>query len=549
MRWKVLSKIEDKKGQKRTEVIRKCLLVNRGLKTKKQQQEFLNPKNPYKLTLKEVGIAAAEMKKAISRIKKAIKNKEKIIVYGDYDADGICSTAIVWETLRDIGGQAMPFIPTREEGHGLKVDKIDQLADEGVKLIITVDQGIVHSKQIARARKLGIDVIVTDHHVLGKKKPNAVAIIHTTQLAGVGVAWFLCRELVNIGLDLVTLGTITDMVPLLEANRSLVKYGFKELRATKRIGLKSLYQVAGLDETKIGSYEIGFVIGPRINASGRIKDPMEPLRLLCLRRDKARAEKIAAGLSQSNRERQRLTAETVIHARKLWLEQTSQGNLIFVQDQSYHQGVIGLVAQKLSEEFYRPVVVISQGEEESRASGRSIKEFNLIEAIRACADLLGSHGGHALAAGFTVETIKIDLVKTRLQELAEKSLGGKELAPVLKIDAEIELSDLNFAFYHQLEKLEPFGMDNHQPVFVSKQVKVVNARLVGKGKQHLSLGIESSTGIKLKAIGFGMADFYPQLSSEEPIDIAFNLFVNEWNGQKNLELKLKDIKLNDETKI
>jgi len=551
MKWIIEGgKLTAKKGEKKIEAIFKRLLLNRGLKTKRQQEDFLNPKSPYKLTLREVGISPDEIKKAIARLKKAIKKKEKVIVYGDYDADGVCATAIVWETLNKLGAQVMPFIPKREEGYGLKVERIDQMAKAGVSLIVTVDQGIVQFKQVEHANKIGMDVIVTDHHVPGKKKPKAAAVIHTTQLAGVGVAWFFARQLLaafkkkeKLGLDLVTIGTVTDMVPLLGANRSLVKHGLNQLKKTKRIGLQFLCQLVGLDSEKISAREVGFIIGPRINASGRIRDPMDPLRLLCLKKDKNKALKIARRLDENNRERQTLTKRTSLHARELWLKEDGQSSLIFVQDQTYNEGVIGLVAQKLKDEFYRPAVVISEGKEMSRASARSVQEFNIIEAIRKCADLLDSHGGHPLAAGFNIETKKINLLKTRLQQIAEEQLAQKKLKRVLKIDAQLELVDLTFDFFNQLERFEPFGQDNPQPAFVTKKIKVVSAQLVGAGKQHLKLTVYGPEPKKnIGAIGFGMGDFYSQLSSEEPIDIAYNLIINEWNSQKRLQLKLKDIK-------
>lgn len=551
MRWRILRKIRVKDSKARQEEIIKSLLLSRGLKTKKQQELFFNPKHPDKITLKEIGISAEEMKKAISRLKKAIKKKEKIIVYGDYDADGVCATAIVWETLNKLGAQVMPFIPKREEGYGLKVRRIDEMAKGGVSLIVTVDQGIVQFKQIAHANKIGVDIIITDHHVPGKKKPKVTAIVHTTQLAGVGVAWFLSQKLFKtfkvkpkVGLDLVTIGTITDMVPLLAANRLLVKHGLDQVKKTKRIGLQLLYQTAGLDNEKIGAYEIGFVIGPRINASGRIQDPMDPLRLLCLKKDRQRGLEIACQLNKNNRERRMLTKQTSLHARELWLTQDGQSSLIFVQDQTYNEGVIGLVAQKLKDEFYRPAIVISEGEEMSRASARSIDEFNIIEAIRLCADLLSSHGGHPKAAGFSIKTEKISLLKSRLQQIAEEQLAQKKLKRVLKIDAQLELNDLTLVLFNQLRKFAPFGQANPQPVFVTKKVKVTGARLVGADKQHLKLTVyEPKSKVSIDAIGFGLGDYYSQLSSEEPIDIAYNLTINEWSGSRRLQLRLKDIRV------
>lgn len=538
MKWKILNKVKNKE-------ILKVLLANRGLKGKKEIEEFLNPKKPEDLTLKDVGLDPKQLKKAVERIKKAIKKKEKIIVYGDFDADGVCGTAILWETLHQLGAEAMPFIPKREEGYGLKIEKIEEMAKEGVKLIITVDQGVTASLPVERVNKLGLEVIITDHHVLGKKKPKALAIVHTTQLAGCGVAWFLAKHLQGKSdLDLVTIGTITDMVSLIGPNRSLVKYGLKELQRTKRPGLQALYDFAGLDK-KIGTYEIGFIIGPRINASGRMADPMESLRLLCTP-DENRAIGLAQKIDQRNRERQVLTEKMTIHARGLWLKQASQSHLIFVSHGFYKEGVIGLVAGKLTEEFYRPAVVVAKGKEFSKASARSTREFNIIEAVRSCEGILVSHGGHPRAAGFTIQTTKIALLKERLIRIAQDKLKEENLSPTLRVDLELNLEEVGMELYQQIRKLEPFGQDNPQPVFASCQVKIVDARTVGNGHKHLKLRLSAPLShVAFDAIGFGLGELFSQLSPEKSVDVAYNLSLNEWNGNQKLELKIKDIKTRD----
>ena len=539
MKWKILNKTKNK------EII-KILLANRGLKGKKEIEEFLNPKKPEELTPKDVGLDLMQIKKAVQRIKKAIKKEEKIIVYGDYDTDGICATAILWEALHQLKANVLPFIPKREEGYGLKIERVEKMAKEGVKLIITVDQGIVACSQVERANKLGLDVIVTDHHVPGKKKPKALAIVHTTKLAGCGVAWFLakCFQSKNEnGLDLVTIGTITDMVPLIGANRSLVKYGLEEVQKTKRFGLQVLYDFAGLDKKKIGTYEVGFIIGPRINAAGRMDDSIESLRLVCTRNEN-RAIALAQEINQRNQERQVLTEKTVIHARGIWLKEGGKDNLIFVGDESYQEGIVGLVAGRLSEEFYRPAVVFSQGEEFSKGSARSIKEFNIIEALRSCAEILVAYGGHPRAAGLTVETTKISVLKEKLGEIAGKKLKDKDLSPSLKIDLELNLEEINFELYQQIMKLEPFGQDNPQPIFMSRQVSVVDARTVGNGQKHLKLRLSTPLSrLAFEAIGFGLGKFFSQLSPGKTVDIAYNLNLNDWNGNRKLQLKIKDIKI------
>ena len=551
MKWHILAKTKEQKAKLKNEEIIKILLQNRGLKTPKEIDNFLNPKKPEELSLKEVGIDSLEMKKAVKRIKQAIEKKEKIIVYGDYDADGLSGTAILWEALHSLKAQVLPFIPRREDGYGLKVEKVKELAGEGISLIITVDQGIVAHQQVEEANKLGIDVIITDHHVLAEKKPKAIALIHTTKLAGCGVAWFLAQELVfafkgeknEKGLDLVTIGTIADMVPLLGPNRYLVKYGLKILQKTKRPGLLALYDFAGLKKEAIDTFEVSYIIGPRLNAVGRMDDPMEALRLICTPNE-AKAINLAQNINQKNEERKSLTEKMTIYARGLWLKGDQKESLIFIDHDSFHEGVTGLVAGKLMDEFYRPAIIIARGEKFSKGSARSINEFNIIEAVRSCAAVLGPHGGHPRAAGFTIETEKITLFKEKLTLLAEEQLKGQELSPTMRVDLELGLENLTFDFYKELVKFEPFGEGNPQPVFLTREIEVTDARVVGKEKQHLSLKLRSLNGkIVFEGIGFNLGKFYSDLKPDEKIDLVYQLFLDEWHDQKRLKLKLKDLKI------
>lgn len=550
MKWQIINQ----KNISKPEEIIKILLANRGLKNKKEIEDFLKPKEPQDLTAAQVGISPAQLKKAVLRVKKAIKKKEKIIVYGDFDTDGVCGTAILWEALHHFGANVLPFIPKRDEGYGLKTERLEEMAKEGVGLIITVDQGIVAYTQAQKAKKLGIDLIITDHHTLGEKKPSALAIIYTDKLAGCGVAWFLSKELYwNLekrkdvpGLDLVAVGTITDLVKLVGPNRSLVKYGLLILSKTQRPGLRALFDFAGLSQKELGVFEASYIIGPRINAAGRMDDPMESLRLICTT-DESRAISLAQKIDQRNRERQILTQQMMIHARELLLKEDKKNSLIFISHESYQEGVIGLVAGKLTEEFYLPSVVIAQGKEISRASARSISEFNIIEAIRECQKILKSHGGHPKAAGFTIETEKIVMMKEKLLKIAGKRLKNQDLSPTLKIDLKIDLDLLTPAFFQELKKLEPFGEGNPQPLFLSSNVKVTQAQTVGSEKQHLKLRLGSlmDSSFSIQAIGFGLGNFFSQLSPEQKIKIVYNLTVNEWNGHQGLQLKIKDIKGED----
>ena len=500
------------------------LLEKRGIE--------LHPPDPTTLTTDDVGIDKTSFTKAIKRIQKAIENKESIVVYADYDADGITAGAVMWETLHGLGANVMPYIPHRaEEGYGLSKKGIDAVKEQyNPTLLITVDHGITAHEKVAYAKKLGIDVIVTDHHVKPNKLPDCT-IVHTTALCGAGVAWFVAKELGGPDIALAAIGTIADMVPLVGANRSIVKYGLAEINQTKRVGLRALIGEAGLTFGDIRTYDVSHVLAPRLNAMGRLVHAMDALRLLCTKQeDKARL--LAQKLGLTNKERQQLTIDTTVHA----LKDLTVKKLLFVAHESYNQGVIGLVAGKLVEEHYRPAIVIAKGNEISKASARSIPGFNIVEAIRLCADLLVDVGGHPMAAGFTVETKHLDALQKRLEEIAEKELDEEKLTRVLRIDAEIPLEEATEKLWAALRDFEPFGLGNPEPVFATRGVIVSDARLVGNGNKHLKLRVSS-----VDAIAFNLGTLYGQLHPGKPIDIAYSLDMNVWNGSRKLQLKIKDI--------
>ncbi|MGA2967933.1 MAG: single-stranded-DNA-specific exonuclease RecJ, partial [Candidatus Levyibacteriota bacterium] len=408
------------------------LLENRGIKTKKAQESFLHP-NLSEVTTQAVKINKLQLKKARQRIKKAIKNKEKVIIFGDYDVDGICGTAILWETLNTLGVDVMPYIPSRfEEGYGLSKKGIENLKTKygDCSLIVTVDNGIVASEAVDFANENGIDVIITDHHVLAKKLPNALATVHTTLVCGAGVAWLLAQQFKiqkskfknenGDYLELVTLATIADLVPLTGANRVLVYYGLQKLKETKRVGLLALINKAGINKEEIGTYEIGHLLAPRLNAMGRLASAMDSLRLICTS-NKEKAEELAELLNQTNLERQQFTQEALQHAKNK-VEKEGLKNLIFIAEKSYQQGIVGLVAGRLVEEFYLPSIIISKGKKYSRASARSVKGFNIVEFLRSASDLMVDVGGHPMAAGFTVETARLELLEKKLYANAKKLL-------------------------------------------------------------------------------------------------------------------------------
>lgn len=524
--------------------ITKILLANRGLETKKDIEQFLHPVDPYTLTSADVEIDGRLLKEAIARIRKAIKNKESIVVYADYDADGITAGAVLWETIHAMGGNVMPYIPHRaEEGYGLSVKGIDAVqAQYDPSLIITVDHGITAEKNVAYAASLGIEVIVTDHHVKPDKLPDCL-IVHTTKLCGAGVSWFVAKELREEHdgelLALASIGTIADLVSLTGANRSIVKYGLQELNKTKRVGLLALMQDAGVIPGDLSVYTVSHMLAPRLNAIGRLVHAMDALRLLCTHKED-RAIALARTLGLTNKERQQMTIDSSLHAKNLVKERSGEvlPKLLFISHESYNPGVIGLVAGKLVEEYYRPAIVVARGETISKASARSIAGFNVVEAIKQCRDLLVDVGGHPMAAGCTVETKNLEELETRLESIAQKELTEELLTRTLRIDAEIPLHIITPGLWERLQEFEPFGLGSPEPVFVTRGVRVEDTRLVGAEGKHLKLRVSS-----LDAIAFGMGSEYGKLEKDAIVDIAYVVDMNVWNGKKKLQLKIKDIQI------
>jgi single-stranded-DNA-specific exonuclease len=552
-KWQIENKHKISNVKLKDEDLIKILLKNRGIKTKQDVENFLHPKLE-EVTTKAVKIDANGLKKALARIKQAIKNKEKIIVFGDYDVDGICGTAILWETLNAMGADVLPYIPSRfEEGYGLSEKGIENLLakDGGCSLVITVDNGIVANDAVDFANKNNIDVIITDHHVPTVKLPKALAIVHTTLLCGTGVAWLLSQQLKtqniklkNINddthLELVVLATIADLVPLTGANRILVYYGLQRLRETKRVGLLALFNKSGIIKEEIGTYEIGHMIAPRLNAMGRLASAMDSLRLICTS-DKKRAEDFAQLLNETNLERQQFTKDALAHAKNR-IEKEGLKSLIFIADESYQQGIVGLVAGRMVEEFYLPSIIISKGKIHSKASARSIKGFNIVEFLRSASDLLVDIGGHPMAAGFTVETDKIERLEKRLYTSAQKLLTKEILERILRIDCELDSSLINYETYSLVQSLAPFGMANPEPTFLTKELTISDIRTVGKEGKHLKIRLRAKdSGVMINAIAFGMGE-KNELKIGNKVDVVYTIVNNNWGSQQNIELKIKDIK-------
>jgi single-stranded-DNA-specific exonuclease len=561
MNWEILHTCISGKGG--VEKIIDILLKNRGITTKKQKEEFFSPKDPSKITLAELGIKKSEMDKALKRIKKAKTENERVVVFGDYDTDGVCAAAIMWEALDTLKIETMPHIPNRfEEGYGINKESIDILLSKYPKLglIITVDNGIVALDAVTYAKKKGIDVIITDHHQRDKKLPKAFSIIHTDRVSGSTVSWVVAREIRKrfkvpdtrfkngLGLDLVALGTIADLIPLVGVNRSFVIKGLNVLRNTKRPGLDALFQEAKINKGdavyrqgsawQVESYHVGFVIAPRINAMGRMEHAIDSLRLLCTR-NKENAYEYAHVLGKTNRDRQDVVEEIVNHALQEAKKKEWSGAIVLSHEE-YHEGVIGLAASKLVEKFYRPAIVISKGEKISKASARSISGFNIIEAIRELDDLLEGGGGHPMAAGFSIETKKLNKFVDEFTKISVKLLSQKILTRSLKVDLELKFTQMTYKLLEKLSGFDPTGIGNPTPVFCTKGVTVLNLRTVGRDASHLKLKLESS-GVVRDAIGFGMGYLYTKLLTVGKIDVSYNLDVNEWQGNKSIQLKLKDV--------
>ncbi len=531
------------------------LLSNRDIVSEQDKQDFFNPDFD-EISLESVGVKKNQIDKTLKRLKKAHKNQELVVVYGDYDVDGITGTAILWETLIKLGFKAMPYIPHRiEEGYGLSEKGIISLKENmpDASLIITVDNGIVAHDAVAFANTQGIDVIITDHHMSDSNLPKSLSIIHSTKLCGAGVALLLSKRLqaefgiednamIESHLALAALATVADLVPLKKENRAILFHGLKKLHQTKRIGLLALFKIACLTQEDIGVYEIGHVIAPRLNAAGRIEDAMDSLRLLCTK-DSKRATALAERLDITNKERQLLTFSAAKHANDMVRSKDSMKKILIIAHESYEEGIIGLVAGKLVEEFYRPSIVISIGEEKSKGSVRSVSGFNVIEFLRSKPDLFINVGGHPMAAGFTIHSHSIDNFVSVLEDAADAIIDSDTLQRKIKIDLEISFSFVSDELYQKIQTLSPFGMGNSEPIFLSRHLLVREKRLLGKDGKHIRLVLQDGDGGNIiQAVGFGLGKRFDQIQEDGYIDVVYALRVNEWNNTKKLQLMIKDFR-------
>lgn len=535
------------------------VLYNRGVTDPADVAAFLGGEGRDVSPFALAGVAAA-----VTCLRQALRQGEPIAVYGDFDADGVTATVLLVQTLRALGGNVRPYIPHRvDEGYGLHKAALAHLAREGIRLIITVDCGVRSVDEVAYARRLGLDVVITDHHSVGPRLPEAVAVIdpkradcpYPCELAGVGVAYKLAQALLRSHrqtpvtpqevhleesdlLDLVALGTVADLAPLLGENRLLVQRGLASINRLERPGVEALCRQAGLKAGQVDATAIGFALGPRLNAAGRLTHAQEAYRLLETEYP-AEAEQLAGQLDRLNRERQQLTLESHERARQLALQAGEETPLLFAAAPDFQAGIVGLVASRLVDEFYRPAVVVEVGKKYSKGSARSIPEFHITAALDECADLLVHHGGHAAAAGFTVPNERLDELAERLRGLAAEQLAGMELAPVLAVDAVVELAHMSGELYQELTRLEPCGYANPQPLFLSRNVRLLGQRAVGGDGRHLKLTLSDGRAV-WDGIAFRLGEWAGKLPDR--VDIVYHLEANEWNGQQRLQLNVQDVR-------
>lgn len=538
------------------------LLYNRNLTNQEAIDEFLLP--DYSQDIHDPFLFK-DMEKACQRIYEAIAKEELITVYADYDADGVSSAVILKSVLSDLGANVNVYLPHREkEGYGLNAVAVEEIASSGTKLIITCDCGVSNNSEIDLANSRGIKVIVTDHHALPEKLPAAVAIIHPQApgetypfkfLCGGGVAFKLAQGLLKSAnnkfelkdreakekwlLDMVAIATVADMVPILGENRTLLKHGLIVLRKTRRVGLQMMFKVAGLEPKDIDATTIGFAIAPRINTAGRMDHANQAYYLL-IESDLDKAAQMAAKLNDNNSERQKVTEQIIREAKALKID-TSEKLLVFYKA-DWPAGLISLAANRLLREYNRPCLIVCGSGDKIVASARSLEGFNITAALEQNKNLLLRFGGHPLAAGFTTTEQHYKTLLENLKKLASEQLNETAFQSKLEIDKKIELDQINWELVDVLKKFEPHGMANPEPIFMTENVLVSQARRVGSDGQHWKLELAQGQK-KIGAIGFGLSNF--DLAVGHNVDIVYNININQWNGNREIQLKLKDIHLNN----
>lgn len=526
------------------------LVYQRGIQTEEALRDFLEPSldqlhDPYELH---------DMDKAVTRIRQAIENYEQILIYGDYDADGMTSASIVKEALEQLGAECQVYLPNRfTDGYGPNASVYKYfIENQGILLIVTVDNGVAGHEAIELAQSMGVDVIVTDHHSMPEVLPDAYAIIHPEHpeadypfqhLAGCGVAFKLATALLEEVqvelLDLVAIGTIADMVSLTGENRILVKYGLSVLKNTQRIGLQELFKIAGIQENEVDEETVGFQIAPRLNALGRLDDPNPAIELLT-GFDEEEARDIALMINQKNEERKEIVQKIYDEAKTMVdLNKPVQ----VLAGEGWNPGVLGIVAGRLLEELHQPVIVLNIENDLAKGSARSIEAVDIFEALDPHRDLFVAFGGHAGAAGMTLEASKLEALSQVLVAYIEDNQVDLSTKNELFLDEELSLPDLTLEPLKNFEKLAPFGMDNKKPVFYLKDFKVENAHTMGAGNTHLKLKISQADAV-FEVVAFGLGNLATEFSQTKNLELAVTLSVNKWNGQTSLQLMLVDARVN-----
>lgn len=534
------------------------ILFNRGYSDPASALNFLSAAPPLNSDPNNL----LGMQAAVSRLIFAIERGETIAIYGDYDADGVTATALMYQVLNALEARVVHYIPNRfDEGYGLNNEALESLSNDGVSLVVTVDCGIRSVEEADFANRLGLDLIITDHHSPGDVLPNVISVINPKQendeypdkfLAGVGLAYKLASALLDAYsethqstnfdgsnlLDLVAVGTIADLAPLVLENRNLVRAGLEAIRQPQRQGLRSLMGVSGLTPSRLKASDIGYGLGPRLNAAGRLDTATAAFELLTTA-DVNTAGILAQQLDNQNRDRQKITRTIQEKAEAIALADDPNALLLIAVDPEFNQGVVGLAASRLSERYYRPAIVAHQGRTYTRGSCRSIAEFHITNALDECEEIIEHHGGHAAAAGFTVRNENLPELVQRLRSIADRELKGEDLRPVLHADLEIQLSDLIPEILTQLDLLQPTGYGNPQAMFVSRELKVLDHRLVGREGTHLKLTV-SDGWVTYEAIAFRQGYWHENIPLF--IDIMYTFEKNEFNGRENLQLNIKDIR-------
>lgn len=529
------------------------ILSNRGITGTEKIKKFLSPTrndfyDPFLIT---------DMEKAVERIIKAREKQEKVIIYGDYDVDGITSITVLKSFLKDIGLETMSYIPNRlEEGYGLNKGAIDKIAKEGYQLMITVDCGISGLEEIDYANSLGIETIVTDHHEPGNELPNALAVIDNKrkdsqypfrELAGVGVVFKLTQALVKKldlkaeaylkYLDIVCLGTISDIVPLVDENRVIAKLGLMLVKQTRNIGLKAIINTSGY--TKIDSNTVSFGIAPRINACGRMGKAEDALNLL-LSNDVAEVKELTSKLNEYNKERQETEKSIFENAvKRIEKEHLDENRTIVVGGENWHHGVIGIVASKITDMYFKPSILLTFEEDGTgKGSGRSIPGFDLHEALTKCENNIEKFGGHSMAVGVTIKKDNLQAFREQFEEIAKEN-KIEEIIPIIKIDAKLNLNAVSKEMVESIKQLEPFGEANKMPIFAFKNLKIDSIRALTEGK-HLKLTLKDNNNI-INAIGFNIGYLAEEYRIGDRVDIAGTLEINTYGGVDNLQIGIKDI--------